>query len=573
MALKKNLLITLLFTVIASFLVAAIASPDAIPPSASDALYHVMNIFEAHQGLQQGQFPLRVATDVEQGWLYPIFQFYAPFAYSVAGIIGFIILHNPWNVYKITLCLAGVLGAWYAYKLYLFLFKDEVAALLGAALYLLSPYLLVNITVRCDFTEAFTQCILPATLYYAFRLFYAEKKDRHVYYFAAALILAYYCLATSHFITFATTSFFLALLLLCLAFKEKRLFALPRLICCALTSLILAAWYLGPILFLHAHLLMGTYEIFSPWGAAWLSSLPTLLAPKSVIGNPILGGTPITPGVGLIILMSVGYWLYQAWMRPPLTPLIRTSLILWWIAFFMVWSPVNFWRLLPHIAYVVQFPYRLTTILMWLGGLLFIGMLVKLMPSPLKIQHGVIGLFCIGIAAAQWIPPNGYAQGSFSVHSFNMAAFTRAYADHGYPQDYLIDFKTISSQSVDWKVNKTQPQCHLKAATLHCQFQTTAKDTTVQLPLFYYPHLLDVQVDGHSVPYFASLAQDPNPTRVRLGVSAPSVDALASIHLLPGSHQVIARFSGLMLANWISRLAWMAYGLFILALIMRRLRS
>ena len=65
----------------------------------------------------------------------------------------------------------------------------------------------------------------------------------------------------------------------------------------------------------------------------------------------------------------------------------------------------------------------------------------------------------------------------------------------------------------------------------------------MQLPVLFYPGLLDVRVDGLATPYL--------PLTYRSYV-------LVGVELPPGQHDVTVRFRGLWWANWISGAAWLA---------------
>ena len=64
----------------------------------------------------------------------------------------------------------------------------------------------------------------------------------------------------------------------------------------------------------------------------------------------------------------------------------------------------------------------------------------------------------------------------------------------------------------------------------------------MQLPVLFYPDLLDVRIDGQAARYLAL----PDRPYVLVGVELP-----------PGRHDVTVRFRGLWWANWISGVAWL----------------
>src|SRR6185437_15679374 len=87
-AYKKTFLLFIFFGLLALALFSPIASNEYIPDSA-DFSNHIVNIIQAKQALHEGQFPVRVAPSLYDGWRYPYYQFYSPFVYTLAGAIHY----------------------------------------------------------------------------------------------------------------------------------------------------------------------------------------------------------------------------------------------------------------------------------------------------------------------------------------------------------------------------------------------------------------------------------------------------------------------------------------------------
>lgn len=109
----------LLFTFLGFMVLAPFPSHDYLPRP-NDFLYHVYNISQAHHALFSGQLWLRVAPQYLHGWSYPLFQFYAPFAYMISAFLS-ILMQNPLELFKYTLLIMLVISGCYNYRLYLLL--------------------------------------------------------------------------------------------------------------------------------------------------------------------------------------------------------------------------------------------------------------------------------------------------------------------------------------------------------------------------------------------------------------------------------------------------------------------
>ena len=51
----------------------------------------VQRVYEMHRALADGHFPVRWVQNLGYGYGYPIFNFYAPFAYYIGGLSAFFV--------------------------------------------------------------------------------------------------------------------------------------------------------------------------------------------------------------------------------------------------------------------------------------------------------------------------------------------------------------------------------------------------------------------------------------------------------------------------------------------------
>ncbi|MFA9289102.1 MAG: hypothetical protein ACEQSA_04440 [Weeksellaceae bacterium] len=178
--------------------------------------------------LQQGQIPPRIAPDMSFGLGFPIFNYYAPTAYwftSSFVLIGFSII----TAIKLSYLLAIITG-FIGMVLLLRLFFDKYAAYLGAAAYVTSPYLAVDIFVRANLAEAWFFALFPLGLY----ALYTVNKKRLL---ATVVILS--LLFTSHnVLSLLTVAICIVMSLL---IKQKRLALLT-----VILGLLASAYFLIP---------------------------------------------------------------------------------------------------------------------------------------------------------------------------------------------------------------------------------------------------------------------------------------------------------------------------------------
>jgi hypothetical protein len=113
-------------------------------------------------------------------------------------------------------------------------------------------------------------------------------------------------------------------------------------------------------------------------------------------------------------------------------------------------------------------------------------------------------------------------------------------------KDHDVTHQAFRCQSVAFDTgmvlaSEVRPKVRQKGTETRVALSVPAPQTVVQLPVLYYPQVLDLTVDGQAVEYF--------PTRHRdysvIGLTLPQ-----------GDHLVRVRFRGLAWANWISAIAW-----------------
>lgn len=406
--LREPLLLFLFFSFIAATILAPLALNYIIPKSA-DLLNHISNIIQAKAALTEGQFPLRDVFTDPNGWRYPTFQFYSTTCYTICALIyKFITPENPYIAYKITLWAALVIGGIYMYRLGFWLSHSKHAAILGGVIYLTSPYYLICINHLCDFTESIALGLLPAVLFYTFKG-YAHFQLKNIF----LIGLSWYLLITTHLITFIYSSFLISILFFLITLKNPhQVKNLINIIFGYTLGCLLALWYLAPIVFLSKYFVINdTFSLFA-------QRHPPFLGLFSINANylrPAIGNTHIisgiNPAVGWPMLFAAGICLHnfinkQFQVIKKRDAWVPFFLITFIIAFFMTWSPFDFWQWLPHFLVVGQYPWRFLSQISWIGALLACWAICIMSENVLDIRHVVIGTILIFIVSSSWLPIN-----------------------------------------------------------------------------------------------------------------------------------------------------------------------
>ena len=138
------------------------------PADSSMFPFHDMTIYPRLQqsvlNIKNLQIPPRMAPDMNYGLGYPVFNYYAPGAYIITGLInllGFGLITSV-KLSFIMALLIGLIGS------YLFLrnYFDEIASSIGSFLYVTCLYLAVDIFIRGNIGEVWFISILPLAFYF-----------------------------------------------------------------------------------------------------------------------------------------------------------------------------------------------------------------------------------------------------------------------------------------------------------------------------------------------------------------------------------------------------------------------
>ncbi len=544
---RNYLLVLLFFSVLAISILSPIASNKYLP--SNELIIHTGSIVQAKMALDQGQFPIRIAPWQHQGWGNAWFQYYSPFPYTIAGAIyKWIVPKNPYLALKLMLWLSIVLGSTYFYFLIAWMIQSEAIALLSATVYTLSPYYILNIHARGDFTEAIAQMLVPIVLYYTLRLFFCCKFSL---YYSILTAIAWCMLACTCIITYVYSSFFISILLLLIGIQNRPFLTRITYVGAAyLYGIMLAGYYIIPIILFEKYLkidsLLNYFEQYN-----WLTSLPALFSIKALSPMPLPGNNLLTTAnlyfsVGLPILLGTGTILYVLCNRFQQvnkndSDWIISLLLVFSMAFIAVWTPFDFWMYLPKFLTVSQFSYRLLTVVMWSGAILFAFSLLYLFHNKFDARHAFVGLIIILISSASWIPNQA---GSLEVRNII------ANPSLGYGESHFLISNKVITVPIDaslkvFSVEDAGKNCTHKGRDTICNIIVASKNTLIQLPILYYPKQLHITANNKIIDYY------PSPYDSYL---------LASLKLPPGHYTIQSYFQGIEWANWISILAWSLLG-------------
>lgn len=212
-----------------------------------DLNFHLYRIEALKNALLGGQFPARVPFSWCNGYGYATSIFYGElFLYvpAVLRMIGFTV-QDSYKIYLICINLAGSLICYFCFFKML---RSRLTALLGCAVYILSPYRLLCLYVRAAVGEYTAMTFLPLIIYGLWRIF-TEETDSEAYKKSwLPAVLGFSGLIQSHVITCVLAGLFTVILCVILirrTFSGKRFAQLLKVVC---YTVLFNLWFLVPFL-------------------------------------------------------------------------------------------------------------------------------------------------------------------------------------------------------------------------------------------------------------------------------------------------------------------------------------
>lgn len=418
---QERLFLFLFFAFLATALIGPIASTSAIPDLA-DYVNHLGAIIQAKMALIEGQFPLRITPAEQSGWRYPFYQFYSPTVYTFAGLVYWLLTpSNPLLAYKITIWVALVAAGLFMYQLTHWFIKSKPAAILASVVYVTSPYYIIVVNRLGSLSETLALALVPAVVYYTLQRYFHPTKDKTL----VQASLVWYLLITTHLVTFIYTSLMVGIFVVLLTLQNRHHWRnLVHVGIAYFLACILACWFLAPIAALAKYFLLSdTYNTTSHINY-FHPLLSYLVSPSALISTEYRNALfKLHPGIGWPILFAFGITVFAFCKKlkshhPRANYLLPSLLIVFIIAFFMAWSPFDFWRWLPKPLLVAQYSWRLLSQVSWIGAILFAWAVTVLYQKRLDLSHAIIGIFIIGMSASQWMPDIKYS-------TIDLAAFIK----------------------------------------------------------------------------------------------------------------------------------------------------
>ncbi len=319
----------------------------------------VQRVFEMAKSLKDGLFPVRWVSDLGYGYGYPIFNFYAPLPYYIAGfltLLGFDVLFSTKIMMVIGIVIAGVFMYLLGRE-----FWGKIGGFISSLFYLYAPYHAVQIFVRGDVGEFWAYGFIPLVFFGFYKVF-KERKWRWIILGATS----YAALILSHNLTAMMVSPFLIILIALFvydSYRKNKIEKIKYLILTLLFGLMIPSFYWIPALwemrFTNALSQVGGGADFRDHFVC-LSQLWESMWGFGGSASGCADGLSFRIGKAHILLSLLSIFLLPSIFKKDkkIFLVLILSQVLLFITFFMTLKVSKFfWEVIPLMSFF-QFPWR-----------------------------------------------------------------------------------------------------------------------------------------------------------------------------------------------------------------------
>lgn len=280
-----------------------------------DLTYHLMRVEGIKDGILNGQFPIRISPEWQQGYGYASPIFYGETMLYIAGLfrlIGFSVTTS----YRLFMLVITAMTLLIAYVCFKKTFANRYVGVLCAALHTLAVYRTHKMYGYAALGEGIAMIFLPLLVYGFWRVFSGDEKEESYKRSWLPLTLGFAMVVQSHLLSGELAGFFTILLCVVMWKKVFRIRTFIVLAKAAIYSVLLSAWFLVPFL---DYMLTGDFTIhhvsgrlIQDRGGFWAHLMYTFFENGGGIWFKETGmkdSTPAGLGIGLIVALVIFIYL------------------------------------------------------------------------------------------------------------------------------------------------------------------------------------------------------------------------------------------------------------------------
>lgn len=319
-----------------------------------DSHFHLANIIDLTNSMSFKNIFPKISSEIGYGLGYGTHLFYPPLPHFISSLfnIFFRLLGlGSDNCLVFIYLLCSFFSGLVIYYLALEIFNDKKISLLSSIIYVLMPYRMGDMIVRCSLNEVFIFIFFPMILLSLIRM----KNNKN---FSFLFIIGYVGLILSHFVLAFYASF---LFIIWAIIFYKDIFK-KEIICNLIKNIIIVTIIVLPFLILLLSQKNGiTYMVFLDnyitefsWMKYYSLSITDFIIPLSDYS------WDVPQFINIFVLISTVYSLYTI-VKKKINNKLYYFMIGVLILNLAICLNIFPWKILPDIFYMIQFPWRCQT--------------------------------------------------------------------------------------------------------------------------------------------------------------------------------------------------------------------
>lgn len=336
--------------------------------------------------ISSGIIPPRLAPHFSFQHGYPVFNFYAPFAYWVGSLIHIAGVSTAISL-KLLLLL-GLLISFISFFLFASLFFGFWGGLLGGSIYTSSLWMAVEIFVRGNIGELWFMAVFPLGLYF---LKINDKESKGYLFVISSLVLSF--LFTVHNVLSLISVLFLVLFSLLLIHRKKALLTI-------VIGLLLASYFLVPALLENKLTYANEIAKKTKYSDHFLCIQQLWKADKWSYGGSGVGcmsdDMSFQIGKAQLVVAGVGFMIFLSSLKKKKKNSIPIFILCWTILSVLLTLELSkpIWDLFSPLMAIFQFPWRFLSFVVF--GVAFFSSYLIYISTNKKIQIVCIVILSMG---------------------------------------------------------------------------------------------------------------------------------------------------------------------------------
>jgi len=390
-------------------------------------LHHLADIYQMARAVASGQIPPRLGPDFTFGYGYPLFNFYYLLPFYLGAFV-YALFGSLTTSFESVFVLSLILSV---FGMYLFLreFFNRFPSLVGAFLFLYTPYRAVQTYVRGAMGEALALSLLPFVLWGVVRISKEPKNRKLVA--GCAILMGLFII--SHNYLWIMTLPFVILFLLFLKMVEKN-FSSRNLLITGLASLGLTAYWWLPA-FLENKLVSSVTPFLMEDHFPFIKQL---IIPSWGYGASVWGPTDeMSFQIGIVnlvvttVVLGILLFARKLFRNKKFLFITLWAILGFFVSvFFMNIRSLFLWKILPFYQFI-QFPWRLLFLTTFFTSVLA-AVIVHTLPKKFTKSTGLLIIGASLVLTIQHFRPSKVVFKGDDVY------LQRFFESRNYSEDYLL---------------------------------------------------------------------------------------------------------------------------------------